>query len=165
MKATTYTASIWEETFELRADWSNAASQIERMTDDGWKATGRQVADFQHSPAAAMRWEIESMVVAGGDAVEDCQDDIDDAIEAAMGEEFEPSKISIFRDGVWSGDGTIDRDGEIECSAVLGDDQDASDETYQMIMDALDEEPQDSGRYTGEGSIERPDGNYSWVVS
>lgn len=72
--------------------------------------------------------------------------------------------ITIYRDGVWSGCGTIDSDGQIVCSAMLGPDQDASDETYEMIQDSVDAEPQDEGRYSGEGSVERPDGTYSWVI-
>jgi hypothetical protein len=75
------------------------------------------------------------------------------------------ANIQIYRDDIWVGSGTIDIDGEIECSAALGPDQDASDETYCKIMDAIDNEPQDEARYTGRGSIERPDGTYSWIIS
>jgi hypothetical protein len=73
--------------------------------------------------------------------------------------------IRIFRDGVWVGDGTVSDDGTIECEAVLGATQDDSDETYEAIMDALDHDPQDADRYTGEGSVTRPDGVYDFVVS
>jgi hypothetical protein len=73
--------------------------------------------------------------------------------------------IQIFRDDVWAGTGLIHEDCEIECSAVLGPDQDSSDETYEAIMDAIDHEPQDADRYTGTGSVERPDGTYSWVIT
>ena len=73
--------------------------------------------------------------------------------------------ITIYRDGVRSGSGVIDQTGEIaQCSAVLGDSQDASDETYGLIMDAIDHEPQDGDRYTGTGSVTRPDGVYSWEI-
>lgn len=76
------------------------------------------------------------------------------------------TKISIYRDGVWAGDGRLDKDGEIvDCPAILGPDQDASDETYEALCDAIDSSPQDSDRYTGEGSVERPDGVYSYVLS
>ena len=75
------------------------------------------------------------------------------------------SKITIYRDGVWAGVGRIDSDGEIvDCPAVLGPDQDASDETYEAIQDAIDHEPQDAERYTGSGEITRPDGVYSWMI-
>lgn len=74
-------------------------------------------------------------------------------------------KIEIYRDGVWAGTGRLDSDGEIvDCSAVLGPNQDASDETYEAIQDSIDSEPQDEGRYLGQGSIERPDGVYSWIL-
>lgn len=65
-------------------------------------------------------------------------------------------KISIYRDDVWAGTGTI-ADGQIECSAVLGVDQDASDECYAEIADAIE-----GGQMSG--SIMRPDGEYSWRV-
>nr|WP_294577385.1 hypothetical protein [uncultured Rhodopila sp.] len=75
------------------------------------------------------------------------------------------TKISIFRNGVWAGSGRIDKDGEIvDCAAVLGPTQDDSDDTYESIQDAIDSEPQDEGRYSGTGSIERPDGTYSWEI-
>lgn len=75
------------------------------------------------------------------------------------------TRIDISRNGVWAGTGRIDGDGEIvDCSAVLGDTQDASDATYEAIQDAIDAEPQDEGRYTGTGTIDRPDGQYSWTV-
>lgn len=73
-------------------------------------------------------------------------------------------KISIYRDGVWSGDGTIDDDYCIACSAVLGATQDDSDDCYEAIADAIEDESQDEDRYTGSGSIERPDGVYSWTI-
>lgn len=76
------------------------------------------------------------------------------------------TKISIYRDGAWVGDGRLDKDRCIvDCSAILGADQDASDDTIEAIMDAMDAEPQDADRYTGTGSIERPDGTYSWTTS
>jgi hypothetical protein len=74
------------------------------------------------------------------------------------------NQITIYRDGVFAGQGTIDGDNEIECNAVLGPDQDASDATYEAITDAIGLAPQDEGRYTGTGSIQRPDGEYSWEV-
>lgn len=74
-------------------------------------------------------------------------------------------KITIYRDGVLAGEGELDKDGEIvNCAAILGADQDASDETYEAICDDIDREPQDAERYRGEGNIDRPDGTYSWVI-
>jgi hypothetical protein len=74
--------------------------------------------------------------------------------------------ITIYRDNVYDGTGRIDSDGQIrDCSAVLSPDQDASDETYAAIEDAITDEPQDESRYTGRGEITRPDGVYSWEIA
>lgn len=65
--------------------------------------------------------------------------------------------ITIYRDLVYAGRGTIRADGEIICDAVLGDDQDASDETYEAIRDAIDED-------AVTGYVSRPDGTYTWTI-
>lgn len=68
-----------------------------------------------------------------------------------------PQKVTISRDGVWAGDGRWTEDCEIvDCPAVLGQDQDASDETYELLCDAL-------ASLDGNGtvSVERPDGIYT----
>lgn len=66
-------------------------------------------------------------------------------------------KISISCDGVWAGSGWLTEDGKvIDCPAVLGEDQDASDETYEAIDDAIEE---------GEEEVVRPDGTYTWTIS
>lgn len=65
--------------------------------------------------------------------------------------------ISIYRDGVWAGNGYVNRYGEIECSAILGSDQDASDSTYSAMSDGIE-----SGEMSG--SIVRPDGEYTWEI-
>ncbi len=75
------------------------------------------------------------------------------------------TQISISRDGALVAEGYLDSDGEIVCQAVLGRDQDESDATYEAIQDAIDAEPQDADRYTGTGSVQRPDGVYSWVIA
>ena len=65
--------------------------------------------------------------------------------------------ITIHRNNVWSGAGKIDSDGIItDCPAILGYDQDASDETYEAIQDAIAD---------GNDSVERPDGTYSWTIA
>ena len=51
----TITAEIWGETYELRANWADAASSIESEREGDWCPTGYQVADFSHSDTAAMR--------------------------------------------------------------------------------------------------------------
>jgi len=69
------------------------------------------------------------------------------------------NRIRIFRDGVWAGDGSINNDGEIvDCQAVLGPDQDASDETYYIIQAIIE----DNGGC--DGAVRRPDGVYSWEI-
>lgn len=69
-------------------------------------------------------------------------------------------RITIYRDNVWAGDGRINEDGEIvDCPAVLGPDQDASDDTYEAIQDRIAED-----EWTGAGSVERPDGVYCWQI-
>lgn len=76
------------------------------------------------------------------------------------------SKISIYRNGVWAGDGYLDKDGCIvDCAAILGPDQDASDDTYEAIEDEITNEPQDADRYTGTGEVVRPDGTYTWAIT
>ena len=64
--------------------------------------------------------------------------------------------INIYRDGVWAGGGEL-VDGEIvDCSAVLGGDQDESEETYCMIEEAIEE---------GKSEVVRPDGKYTWSIT
>jgi len=71
-------------------------------------------------------------------------------------------KVTISRDGVWAGDGTWTDDCEIvDCPAVLGDDQDASDETYEAICDALADLPQTGDRWRGPVTVQRPNGEYT----
>lgn len=63
-------------------------------------------------------------------------------------------KITIYRDDVYAGAGRLDSDGEIvDCDAMLGETQDDSDTTYEMIADAIDSD-----------SIMRPDGVYTWSL-
>jgi hypothetical protein len=66
-------------------------------------------------------------------------------------------KVQIFRDGVFAGDGFIDSEGRITCSAVLGPDQDASDDTYDELEDSYSP---DAGSGPQIISVERPDGCY-----
>jgi len=63
----TIKAKCWGETFELRADFVRAECPIERRTEDGWQPTGRQVADYGHDPAAAMREELRQCLIDAGD--------------------------------------------------------------------------------------------------
>jgi len=71
-------------------------------------------------------------------------------------------KVAISRDGVWAGDGRWTDDCEIvDCAAILGEDQDASDQTYEMLCDELASLPQIDGHWRGPVSVQRPDGIYS----
>lgn len=64
--------------------------------------------------------------------------------------------ISIYRDNVWAGLGQLINGRIADCPAVLGPDQDASEETYEEIEDAIED---------GETSVRRPDGIYTWDIS
>ncbi len=80
-----YTVKIWGDTYSLRANWAEASSQIERDTEDGWMDTGTQVADYRHSPEAAMRAELQQSAVAGGDDI--LNPNVAAEIDAALAEE------------------------------------------------------------------------------
>ena len=70
--------------------------------------------------------------------------------------------VTIDRDGVWAGDGRWTEDCEIvDCAAVLGPTQDASDETYEALCDAIAELSQDEEHWRGPVSITRDDGVYT----
>ena len=81
MSSTTTTTDLYGDLYTIRADWTQASSQIERDTGDGWEPTGRQVADFAHDSAEAMRQELRDAVRAGGDDPDD--PDIADEINEA----------------------------------------------------------------------------------
>lgn len=75
-------------------------------------------------------------------------------------------KVIIDRDGVWAGTGKWDPDYySIDgCSAVLGVDQDASDETYELLCDAIASLPQDGDMWRGPAIVVRPDGTYTAML-
>ena len=86
MATQTITAELCGDVYQIRADWADAGSNIYRAGPDDdfelqWEATGFQVADFGHSPAAAMRHELEQSVRAGGDDPADFASEIADALE------------------------------------------------------------------------------------
>jgi len=76
---------LYGDVFSIRANWAEASSQIERDTEDGWEATGNQVADFSHDEQAAMRYELINSVRAGGDDPDDPRiaDEIEEALRGA----------------------------------------------------------------------------------
>jgi hypothetical protein len=83
MKAET-TTTFASEKYGVRANWAQAADQIECLDGEGnWIPTQYQVADFRHSNTAALRKMIEESVVAGGDTPEDYAVEIDNAVAEA----------------------------------------------------------------------------------
>jgi len=72
---TTHTTRIFGDTITITADFAQASSPV-----TGDISGGYQAADFQHSPAAAMRRALEQLVEASGDSVEDFADQIDKAV-------------------------------------------------------------------------------------
>jgi hypothetical protein len=83
MSRTITIAELYGDFYEIRADWTEASSPIERGNDeDGWIGTGNQVADFAHDEHAAMRHELRDAVRAGGDDPDDIR--ISDEIEEAI---------------------------------------------------------------------------------
>ena len=74
-------------------------------------------------------------------------------------------KVTITRDGVLAGEGRWTDDCEIvDCPAVLGPDQDASDETYEELCDELANLDQSEDTWRGPVSVERPDGTYEAML-
>ena len=72
---TTYTTRIFSDTVSITADFAQASSPV-----TGDISGGYQAADFQHSPAAAMRRALEQLIEASGDSVEDFSDQIANAL-------------------------------------------------------------------------------------
>jgi len=75
----TYKTRIYGDEIEISANFSWASDQI--MGD---LAGGRQVADFRHSPQAAMREALRQYIVACGDDPDD--EEYDNVIEDAVSE-------------------------------------------------------------------------------
>lgn len=75
------------------------------------------------------------------------------------------TRVEISRDGVVVGHGRWTDDHEIvDCPAILGDDQDDSDETYEALAEALAALQQTEERWRGPITVERPDGAYTVEV-
>ena len=70
-------------------------------------------------------------------------------------------KVVISLDGVWVGEGTWNDDCTItNCQALLGRNQDESDEAYEELAQELSELPQCDDKWKGPVRIERPEGTY-----
>jgi len=63
--------------------------------------------------------------------------------------------ISISRDGIWAGSGRIAGESIVDCPAILGETQEDSDNTYEQIMDAIE---------NGETSIDVGEHCYTWTI-
>jgi hypothetical protein len=78
---TTYKTTMFGDTFEISANFAQASDQI--MGIEG----GRQVADFRHSPEAAMKAALEQYIVQFCDDPDDYADAIADALDAMTEED------------------------------------------------------------------------------
>lgn len=106
----------------------------DRMTNQGWR-------ERYETPAALDVMEArEALVEVAGMTPMEAAEKL--GLKVSIGDEA----------GLWCGDGTI-KAGSIECSAVLGDDQDASDEIYEAIEESIE-----AGQTEGEVS------GYKWTL-
>lgn len=81
MKTTIYTE--WgSDIVAVSADWAEAACPVEG------DAHGRQVADFRHSPEAALRAALEDC--ASAERMD--EDEVEDSIDAAMSDAKHPNR-------------------------------------------------------------------------
>lgn len=76
---TTITTTCWGEIYGVRANWAEASSAVQVALNGDWQYDphGRQVADFQHRPTAALRdW------IGSGENID--EEEVADAIADAM---------------------------------------------------------------------------------
>lgn len=80
-KMAKYSTRIWGDVIEIEANFAEASSQI-------MGTNGRQVADFRHDPATAMRYALEQFAVESGSRLDDeeVQGAIDDAVAGMASE-------------------------------------------------------------------------------
>jgi hypothetical protein len=73
------------ELYGVRADWAQAAYPVEFLDGEGnWGSHQYQVADFDHEPVDALRYVIESNIIAKGANPEDYDTAIVNALNMAM---------------------------------------------------------------------------------
>lgn len=65
-------------------------------------------------------------------------------------------KIQIFADNAWAGDGKLINGTIEDCAAILGGSQDAADDAYAAIEEAIE---------AGEASVTVDDVEYTWQVT
>ena len=76
---------IWGETYGVRADWAQASDQVQALNSDGeWQSTQFQVADFRHSPEAALRRVLEDTAKIAGDLDDEVREEMEEALKNAV---------------------------------------------------------------------------------
>jgi hypothetical protein len=93
------------EIYAVAANWAQASSPVMTYADDGWEydRCGRQVADFRHSPRAALEDVIRTAISMGGDKPDDDEVEsiIDDATDVgdADAAKLEAMAVMLTRHG------------------------------------------------------------------
>lgn len=123
---TTYKTECWGETFEITADFALASCHVYGVEG------GKQVADFRHSPSAAMRAAIEECAVAGGSDPDD--DEVSAEIDAAVDAMVEVGSVEDAE-----ADG-FDRIGETDCYVRVKKCSDFDMVTWRIEADEVDDE-------------------------
>lgn len=60
-----------DEVYGVAARWADAAAPVWTYGPDEWQHSGHQVADYRHSPSAALAAEIAEAIQASGDDVDE----------------------------------------------------------------------------------------------
>lgn len=75
-------------------------------------------------------------------------------------------RVEICRNNIWAGAGRFVRGSIVDCGAILGDDEAASEETYELLEDLLAEQLEsDPKNWDCEVRVHRPDGTYTAALS
>lgn len=71
------------EIYAVAANWAQASDQVMQYGPRGWTGTQYQVAEFRHSPQAALAQIVREAIQAGGDEPDDDEVDgiVSDAVE------------------------------------------------------------------------------------
>jgi hypothetical protein len=74
------------EIYAVSANWAQASDPVRVYGPDGWTYDehGRQVADFRHAPADALRAQIEDAIVASGGYDSDDPEEQEAEVQAIM---------------------------------------------------------------------------------
>lgn len=81
----TLKTTAWGQTWGVRANFAEASACVEVLSEDGWRPTLDQVADFRHRPLEALRAHLVQIVRDSGDDPDDptCAAEIDAALRRA----------------------------------------------------------------------------------